>query len=180
MMRSRQLQMKPVDLLTVVNDAVALVAHDMRARQVEVSVSVPASSGEISGDPVLLQQVFVILMMNAMDAMAPSPPDQRHIQISAEVSRASIEVSVRDTGPGLPEDLISRLFTPFLTTKPHGLGIGLAIARSLVDAHGGSITARNNPEGGAIFIVTLRTSKKHELLPGSPVNAGAVGRSPNA
>jgi signal transduction histidine kinase len=180
MMRSRQLQMKPVDLLTVVNDAVALVAHDMRARQVEVSVSVPASSGEISGDPVLLQQVFLILMMNAMDAMAPSPPDQRHIQISAEVSRAHIEVSVSDTGPGLPEDLIGRLFTPFLTTKPHGLGIGLAIARTLVGAHGGSITARNNPEGGAIFIVKLRTSKKHESLPGSPVNAGAGRQSPNA
>ena len=180
MMRSRKLQMKSVDLLTVVNDAVALVAHDMRARQVEVRVCVPESSGAISGDPVLLQQVLVILMMNAMDAMAPSPPDRRHIQISAEVRRANIEVSVRDTGPGLPEDLISRLFTPFLTTKPHGLGIGLAIARTIVDAHGGSITARNNPEGGAIFIVTLRISQTHEVLPGSPVNADAVGGSPNA
>ena len=89
-------------LRAVVNDAVALVAHDMRARQIEVTVKLPAISCVISGDPVLLQQVLVNLMMNAMDAMAETPPDRRHITISSEVRRADVEVSVRDTGPGLP------------------------------------------------------------------------------
>ena len=132
----------------------------MRARQVEVAVRQPADSCVISGDPVLLEQVFVNLVMNAMDAMSETPPDRRHITISSEVRRANVEVSVRDTGPGVPADLIDKLFTPFVTTKPHGLGIGLAIARTIVEAHGGSISARNHPDGGAIFTVTLQLSSR--------------------
>ena len=65
---------------------------------------------------------------------------------------------MRDTGPGLPAEIIDTLFTPFVTTKSRGLGIGLTIVRSIVDAHGGTIVARNNPEGGATFTVTLRRS----------------------
>ena len=145
MLRSRQLQKKPVDLQAVVHDTLALVAHDMAARQVEVSVNVPTMSCVINGDPVLLQQVFVNLMMNAMDAMAETPPDRRHVTIGIEVGRADVEVSVHDTGSGLPEDVIGRLFTPFVTTKPHGLGIGLAIVRTIVDAHGGSVSGPQSP-----------------------------------
>ena len=66
---------------------------------------------------------------------------------------------MRDTGPGLPAHILGTLFRPFVTTKSHGLGIGLAIVRSIVDAHGGTIAARNNPEGGATFTVTLRRSE---------------------
>ena len=66
---------------------------------------------------------------------------------------------MRDTGPGLPAEIIDTLFTPFVTTKARGLGIGLTIVRSIVDAHGGTIVARNNPEGGATFTVTLRRSE---------------------
>ncbi len=79
MLRSRQLQKKPYDLQTIVNDAVALVAYDMRARQIEVTVKLPSKPCVISGDPVLLQQVLVNLLINAMDAMAETPPGRRHI-----------------------------------------------------------------------------------------------------
>ncbi len=82
-----------------------------------------------------------------------------------------------DAGLGLTEDLASKLFTPFVTTKPHGLGIGLAIARSIVAAHGGSITARNHPEGGAIFTVKLPVSHGHELLLAKPVAMSGIGES---
>ena len=159
MLRSRQMQEKPIELQRIVGDTLALVAHDMIARQVEVATRLAAKPCVINGDPVLLEQVFVNLVMNAMDAMGETPPDRRHITISSEVRGADVEVSVHDSGPGLPADVLGKLFTPFVTTKSHGLGIGLAIVRTIVEAHGGRIDARNHPEGGAIFTVTLRISR---------------------
>ena len=123
----------------------------MSARQVTATVDLASNRCVISGDPVLLQQVFVNLMMNAMDAMVETPPGRRHVTISSEVRASDVDVSVRDTGPGLPAHILDTLFTPFVTTKARGLGIGLTIVRSIVDAHGGTIAARNNPDGGATF-----------------------------
>ena len=164
MLRSHQLDKKPIDLHAVINESLALVAHDMRARQIEATVNLSSNPCVINGDQVLLQQVLVNLVMNAMDAMAETPPARRRVTISSEVRAADVEVSVRDTGPGLPADIIGTLFTPFVTTKSHGLGIGLTIARTIVDAHGGTIDARNNPEGGATFTVTLRRSEQRRPL----------------
>jgi C4-dicarboxylate-specific signal transduction histidine kinase len=178
MMRSRQLQKKLVDLHSVVNDSLALVSYDIRTRQIEVSVNLSMDSCVVSGDPVLLQQVLVNLLVNAMDALAETPPHQRHVMISSEARRADVELSVRDTGPGLPMELIDRLFTPFFTTKPHGLGIGLAIARTIVEAHGGSIRARNAPGGGAIFTISLRLREALEAAAAPPVIDGVASGSP--
>ena len=158
MLRSHQLDKKPIDLHAVIDESLALVAHDMSARQVEATVNLSSNPCVINGDQVLLQQVLVNLVMNAMDAMAETPPARRRVTISSEVRAADVEVSVRDTGTGLPAQIHGTLFTPFVTTKAHGLGIGLTIVRSIVDAHGGTIVARNNPEGGATFTVTLRRS----------------------
>ena len=159
MLRSHQLDKKPIDLHAVINESLALVAHDMRARQIEATVDLSSNPCVINGDQVLLQQVLVNLVMNAMDAMAETPPARRHVTIRSEVRAADVEVSVRDTGTGLPAQINGTLFTPFVTTKSHGLGIGLTIARTIVDAHGGTIDAHNNPEGGATFTVTLRRSE---------------------
>ncbi len=177
MLRSRQLQKKPVVFQTFIDDALALVAHEFMARQIKVSVDLPSTSCVVSGDPVLLQQVFVNLLMNAMDAMAEISPERRHITISYELGHAMVEVSVRDTGPGLPEDLVAKLFTPFVTTKPHGVGIGLAIVRTIVDAHGGSINANNHPDGGAIFTIMLPVSHRPDSSR-EPVIFRAMGESP--
>jgi signal transduction histidine kinase len=163
MLRSRQLQKKPIDLHAVVRESLALLAHDISARQIQAIVNLPANPCVISGDPVLLQQVFVNLVMNAMDAMAEIPPARRHLTITSEVSSADVEICVHDTGSGLPVDIIGSLFTPFVTTKSRGLGIGLTIARTIIEAHRGSIEARNNPEGGATFIVTLHVDKSAAL-----------------
>jgi len=171
MLRSHQLEKKLLDLQVIVNDTVALVGYDMRARQIEVNVNRTAGSCVISGDPVLLQQVFVNLLMNAMDAMASIPQGRRQITISTEVRGAEVKVSVQDTGPGLPADLVGKVFTPFVTTKPSGLGIGLVIVKTIVEAHGGNIDARNHPEGGAVFTVTLRVSQ--DLAP-EPIPVTAV------
>ena len=159
MLRSHQLDKKPIDLHAVIDESLALVAHDMRARQIEATVDLSSNPCVINGDQVLLQQVLVNLVMNAMDAMAETPPARRRVTISTEVRAADVDVSVRDTGTGLPAQIDGTLFTPFVTTKAHGLGIGLTIARTIVDAHGGTIDARNNPDGGATFTVTLRRSE---------------------
>jgi len=166
MLRSHQLDMKPVELHAVINDSLALVDHDMTARQIEATVNPSPSPCVISGDRVLLQQVFVNLLMNAMDAVVETPQARRRITIRCEVRADDVEVSVHDTGTGLPAQVNDTLFTPFVTTKSHGLGIGLTIARTIVETHGGTIDARNNPEGGATFTVTLRRSGALEIVQG--------------
>jgi len=159
MLRGRRLDPRPTDLHVVLQDSLALVAHDMRARQIEANLDFSASPCIITGDPVLLQQVLVNLTMNALDAMADTPPERRRLSISTDVRAADVAVSVRDTGTGLPPEINGTLFTPFVTTKPHGLGIGLTIVQMIVEAHGGRVSAHNNPDGGATFTVTLRRSE---------------------
>jgi C4-dicarboxylate-specific signal transduction histidine kinase len=125
-------------------------------RQVEARIDLSGREGLIDGDPVLLQQVFVNLIVNAIDVMSEIPPARRRVTISSQVRAADVDVTVRDSGPGVPAHMIGTLFMPFVTTKAQGVGIGLTIVKSIIDAHGGTIVARNHPEGGAAFTVTLR------------------------
>jgi signal transduction histidine kinase len=171
MLRSHQLQKKPIDVHAVVRDSLALVAHDLRTREIEIVVDLSSSPCVIDGDPVLLQQVLVNLMMNAIDAMAETPKAWRRLTITTALRGADVELSVRDSGIGLAPRFDGTVFTPFVTTKPHGLGIGLTIARTIVDAHDGTIDGRNNPDGGATFTITLHRGKVTDSLSASP---GAV------
>jgi two-component system sensor kinase FixL len=112
----------------------------------------------IRGDRVHLSQVLINLLMNAMDAVTSAPPGDR--RVSLEVNTASngdIEIAVRDSGPGISPDVIERIFEPFFTTKTSGMGIGLSVSRTIVDAHGGKLWAENAPAGGAVFHVRLPT-----------------------
>jgi C4-dicarboxylate-specific signal transduction histidine kinase len=168
MLRSHQLENKSIALHAVIHEGLALVAHDMRARQIEGTVELSSTPCIITGDQVLLRQVLVNLLMNAMDAIADSPSGGRRVTISTEVRPADVEISVRDTGTGLPAQIMGTLFTPFVTTKAHGLGVGLTIARTIVEAHGGTIDAHNNPEGGATFTVALRRSETPMIRSGPP------------
>jgi signal transduction histidine kinase len=168
MLRSHQLDRQPIDLRAVVRDSQALVAHDLKARQVEAVIDLSPSPCVISGDPVLLQQVLVNLMMNAIDAMAATPPARRYLTITATVRDADVQLSVRDSGTGLPPQIDGTLFTPFVTTKPHGLGVGLTIVRTIVEAHGGTIDAHNNGDGGATFTVTLPLGDNRKSRSASP------------
>jgi len=155
MLRNRELDRKPVDIHAVVRDSVSLVAHDMKARQIQLELDLPRHPCLIAGDSVLLQQVLVNLLVNAMDAMADTPADRRLVRVHDSIGPNGVEVSIRDAGSGLPHQLDGRIFEPFVTTKSNGTGIGLTIAHSIVEAHRGTMDARNNPDGGATFTVTL-------------------------
>src|SRR5205814_2126074 len=120
----------------------------------------------VDGDSVLLGQVVVNLVTNAMDALAEIPPASRHITIASVVTETNVELSVCDTGIGLPAEIMDTLFKPFVTTKPLGLGIGLVIAQRIVEAHGGAIHARHNVEAGATFTVTLPRNSGLALVSG--------------
>ena len=161
---AHQLDTKPIDLHTVIHESLALVAHDMRTRQIQATINPSSNPSIINSNQVLLQQVMVNLIMNTMNTMTETPPGRRHVTISTQVRAADIHVSVRDAGTGLPAQINSALFKPFVTTKAHGLGIGLTITQTIVDTHRGTIEARNNPEGGATFTVTLRPSGTPEML----------------
>jgi signal transduction histidine kinase len=180
MLRSREIEKKPIDLQAIVHDTLALVAHDVRERQVKVMIDLASNDRVIHGDAILLEQVLVNLVMNAMDAMAEIPQEQRLITISSEFRRSDVDISVRDTGPGLPANLIGKVFTPFVTTKSQGLGIGLAIARNIVQAHGGNIAARNNSGKGATFTVTLPVGEATRVPSVAHEVVGVVSESPVA
>ena len=155
MLRGHQIDKQPIDLHTVIREGLAMVAHDLRSRAIDGIVEMSAEPCIIHGDQVLLRQVLVNLVVNAADAMDGTPHGRRRVTVRSECHAADVRISVSDTGTGLPPELDGHLFAPFLTTKSQGLGIGLTIVRTIVDAHGGGIDARNNPDGGATFTVTL-------------------------
>ena len=147
------------------NELVTKVAHIVRPDAVAYSCEVETSLAEdlplIEGDPVQIQQVLVNLVSNALDAMRQTPPDRRKVEIStAGNGDNEVRLSVRDHGTGIRTEVHERLFDRFFTTKEQGLGMGLAIVRSIVESHGGKIQAENVADGGARFYFTLPVTKK--------------------
>jgi signal transduction histidine kinase len=126
----------------------------------EVEILLAEDLPLIEGDPVQIQQLLVNLVSNAFDAMQQTPPGRRKVEIStAGNGDGEVRLSVRDHGTGIPTEVHDRLFDQFFTTKEQGLGMGLAIVRSIVEAHGGQIEAENVVDGGACFYFTLPVAK---------------------
>lgn len=158
MFRGHQLQRQPIDLHHAVHESIALVSRDLESRRIETVLDLAPHPCVVDGDEVLLQQVLVNLIRNAMDALSGTEEGKRRLTIRTATTGGSTELSVCDTGTGLSPEAMRTLFTPFVTTKPDGLGIGLAITQGIVEAHGGKIAARANAEGGATFTITLPAS----------------------
>ena len=145
-----------INLNQVVNHVAHSIRPDARIYSCEIETALTKTLPEIEGDPVQIQQVLINLVSNAFDAMAETPEKQRKVEIKTErVGDGAVRVSVRDHGAGIREEARERLFEQFFTTKEEGLGMGLAIVRSIIEAHGGQIAAENIDHGGAKFYFTL-------------------------
>jgi signal transduction histidine kinase len=163
-LRKRDLEMQPLDLGLLVGEVVRLVSADAATRQVTIGLEFPSGLPRVLGDRVHLQQVLVNLLVNGMDAMSTCPLPLRRILIRAtQPNPGTVQISVRDAGAGIPPANVSKVFDPFHTTKPGGLGLGLAICRSIVEMHGGAITLENNLDRGATAWFTLSACR--ELQP---------------
>jgi two-component system sensor kinase FixL len=147
-------QREPASLSKLVEEASALALIGEKERQVDVRLSLDPAADSVFADRVQIQQVLLNLIRNGIDAMEDQP--RRELVISSDLTEeGTARVSVADSGSGIAEDVLEKLFQPFMTTKPQGMGVGLSISRSIIEAHGGRIWAEANPRGGTIFRFTL-------------------------
>jgi two-component system, LuxR family, sensor kinase FixL len=150
------MEKQPLDVAQLVEDTVRLIGAEAADRRSQVSAEVSPGLRPVVGDRVHLQQVLVNLLINGLDAMSSSPPSRRRLAIRAlALDATSIEITVSDSGPGIAPAVLARAFEPFYTTKEDGLGLGLAISRSIAEAHGGTIVLEPHSDGGTIARVRL-------------------------
>jgi two-component system sensor kinase FixL len=149
LLRKEAAQRHPLNLNDVVEESLRLIRSDLLYRNVTVSTDLAEGLPAVSGDRIQLQQVLLNLVINGCDAMDGRDVNRRLVVQSRTAANGSVEVSVADRGVGIPLADIERIFEPFMTTKSQGMGLGLAICRSIVEAHGGLLWATNNPDRGA-------------------------------
>ena len=133
-----------------------VVSSDAALRNIALHADLAPVLPMILGDRIHLQQVLLNLILNGMDAMADQPRERRRLTLRTRLEAADgVELTVMDLGHGIAPEKLPRLFEPFFTTKPNGMGLGLSISRTIIEAHRGQISAENNASGGAVFRVTL-------------------------
>jgi C4-dicarboxylate-specific signal transduction histidine kinase len=155
-LKRKEIERQEIELSEVIGNVVHLLEPEAKERNVEMSVDRVQPALFVRADLVHLQQVLLNLALNGMDAMLDAVPGRRQITFeTAVVETSTVEVSVADTGAGIPNDKLKGVFEPFFTTKPHGMGLGLSIARTIVQTYGGRIWAENRLDGGAVFRFSL-------------------------
>ena len=155
MLGRKETRREPIDLAATTQEVLDLVHSELIGRQVQASqnlepdLTVVADKGQI-------EQVLLNLIMNALEAMQDQPAEQRHLKLAlARTETGEALFSLRDSGPGVPEGGREKLFEAFWTTKKEGMGIGLAVSRSIIESHGGRLWFANNPDWGATFYFSL-------------------------
>jgi C4-dicarboxylate-specific signal transduction histidine kinase len=162
-LRPRDAPAAPVDLSAVVRDALPLLGRELRDHRIAVELSLAAGLPPVEAGRVQLGQIVINLVMNACEALAGKDGDRR-VTLTTSACGGQVDLSVRDNGPGMADAVADRAFEPFVTTKPDGLGMGLAICRGIAEACGGRLSAKRPPDGG--FEVVLS-------LPAAPLGASA-------
>ncbi len=147
---------RPVQLGPILIDAVNLAKKSKEHLGIPIAVSLPPVLADVFADPIQIQQVVINLLRNAMDALAATGDARIEIDVSDVPGADFVAIDVRDNGPGLALEIKSSLFKPFATTKAHGMGLGLSICQTIIEAHGGSIRAAESQGRGTCFRFTLR------------------------
>lgn len=151
-----------VDIVQLVRDVADCTAMEARAHGIAVSIQPTGEPCRLVADRVLIEQVILNLIRNAMESLAGMDSAERRLYIGVSRGPETMAVSVCDNGPGIPTELGERIFEPFVTSKREGLGMGLAICRSIVEAHGGALTVTSTPGEGATFTFTLPITGEEE------------------
>jgi two-component system sensor kinase FixL len=163
LLKKNKPEMEPLDINDLINDTIVLIATDANIRNISLKLDWGVGLPLVRGDRIQLQQVILNLISNSFDA-SEDIRGAREISIGTSHKDAEmIIVAVKDSGCGIPAQNMPKLFTHFFTNKADGLGMGLSISRSIIEAHGGCLNAENNPDRGATFYFTLPVDKKDAL-----------------
>ena len=142
--------MRAENLSQVIEEAIALTRSSVRDTGLTIDMQIDPAGIQVEIDKVQVQQVLFNLLRNAIEAMQNGP--RRELVVATNrVQEGMVQISVADTGPGLPDEVRKRLFQPFVTTKASGMGVGLSVCRAIVESHGGRMWADDNPSGGTVF-----------------------------
>jgi len=156
LLRKSETAKAPVNINQIIEEVVMLTSQEAATKGVTIRTDLAPNMPRVSGDRVQLQQVVLNLVLNGIEAMAPVTDRRRELFIrSSQPAANGVLVTVRATGVGLDQESLERIFDPFYTTKPQGLGMGLAISRSIVEDHGGQLWAVANDGAGTTFEFTL-------------------------
>jgi C4-dicarboxylate-specific signal transduction histidine kinase len=148
LLRKERRDYDAIDVNSLVTEVLALVHSDVIRTQISLDVELAPNLTRVLGDRIQLQQVVLNLLLNACEAVRSVDVSRRHVQLTTTAEDGNVIVSVRDSGVGFSVEEIDRMFEPFFTTTAHGMGLGLSICRTIIDSHGGLISARPNPDHG--------------------------------
>ncbi|ACD20977.1 sensor histidine kinase [Paraburkholderia phytofirmans] len=165
LLQKRTFEYVPLDLNGAFDEGLALLNLEARRRRIAVESNFAAQNACVLGDRVQLQQVLINLVINAMDAMEETPLGERIVSISTQLAGKGYQLIVADSGHGFPADAGERMFDSLYTTKPHGMGLGLSIVRTIVSTHGGQVRGASRDGGGSVFTVWLPASERPVLSP---------------
>jgi two-component system, LuxR family, sensor kinase FixL len=156
LVKKEEVVLAPLDLAEVIRDVARLVHSDAVLLNVDVALELNSGLPMVRGDRIQMQQVVLNLILNAFEALKERSVNERRIVLQADPDGADgVRVAVRDNGTGMSSENLDKIFQPFYTTKRDGLGMGLSISRSIIEAHGGCLWAANNPDRGATFSFTV-------------------------
>jgi FixJ family two-component response regulator/signal transduction histidine kinase len=172
-LRRGEVERAEVDLRDVIDEVVRLVGNQAGENGVAVALDVPGALPKLAGNRVQLQQVLVNLLVNAFDAVAGTEPGSRRVAVQVRPSGTGVTVTVTDSGRGMDEPTLERIFQPFFTTKARGMGLGLSISRTIVAAHGGTLTVQSAPGEGTTFRVELPAGSPDAVRPAPPATVAA-------